>query len=154
MKDWSGKEIESNGGNGVDHKAVDAEVRARKEEMKAQATGSAQYPICPDCGQRHPLVGGPENMGKFITLQLIKMSHSRSDEAAKTVVRETGNDNPIMADVFDRYIELFVPPEQRDAFLEGLCVGLGSGEAQNRKQQEKIEVIRGLVSLVNIALEG
>ena len=153
MKDWSGKEIVPKDSNDVDHKSVDAEVKARQEEMKAQAIGKEQYPICPDCGERHPKVGGPESMGKFITLQLIKMSHSRSDEAAKTVVRETGNNNPMMADVFDRYIELFVAPEQRDAFLEGLCVGLGSGEAKSRKLQEKIEVIRGLVSLVNMALE-
>jgi hypothetical protein len=83
-----------------------------------------EYPLCSECGRRHPVPGGPDSMGAYITLQHVKMGSIRAQEAAALAKKEYGQ-NPLVVKVFDAYIGAFIEPDQRDSFIEGLLLGLG-----------------------------
>lgn len=103
-----------------------------------------EYPLCPDCGRRHPVPGGPDSMGEYITLQHVKMGSIRAQEAAALARKEYG-ENPLVVKVFDAYIGAFIEPDQRDSFIEGLLLGLGSSQNQIEKLQAAITRIGGLL---------
>lgn len=103
-----------------------------------------EYPLCSECGRRHPVPGGPDSMGEYITLQHVKMGSIRAQEAAALARKEHG-ENPLVVKVFDAYIGAFIEPDQRDSFIEGLLLGLGSSQAQIEKLQAALTRIGGLL---------
>lgn len=117
----------------------------------SQGPNGEEYPLCSECGRRHPVPGGPDSMGEYITLQHVKMGSIRAQEAAALARKEHG-ENPLVVKVFDAYIGAFIEPDQRDSFIEGLLLGLGSSQAQIEKLQAALTRIGGLMESVH-ALE-
>jgi hypothetical protein len=83
MKDWGGNEIkrgqnEENvapieGGQTIPEERVQP-VRPEREYELPPMQQVDPFPICPDCGRRHPPAGGPEDMGKYLSHQAIILS--------------------------------------------------------------------------------
>ncbi len=140
MKDWSGKEVKRE----EPKEDREAAMPLGDPHEYLQQAQTNEYPICPDCGRRHPAAGGPDSMGAYITLQQVKMNAIRSQEAAEIARREFG-DNPLIVKVIDAYIGAFIEPEERDVFVEGLLLGLGASEKKIIELEKALARITGLL---------
>jgi hypothetical protein len=148
MKDWSGNEVGNKAapikeeqeaamplgervramygeGEQIEPINVDSPLSPLKIYHDSHGPNGEEYPLCSECGRRHPVPGGPDSMGAYITLQHVKMGSIRAQEAAALAKKEYG-ENPLVVKVFDAYIGAFIEPDQRDSFIEGLLLGLGS----------------------------
>lgn len=150
MKDWSCKEVKRY--ELKDEREAAMPIGDPRHEgivplkiyNDSHGPNGEEYPLCSECGRRHPVAGGPDSMGSYITLQHVKMGSIRAQEAAALARKEHG-ENPLVVKVFDAYIGAFIEPDQRDSFIEGFLLGLGSSQVQIEKLQAALTRIGGLL---------
>ena len=160
MKDWAGNEvkrrqneenvapIQGDKDNVNRPGPVPEEYKFPPRQQVDPKNAGDQYPVCLDCGQRHPPPGSPEETGKYLTAQGIKMSGIRAHEAAEAVEKDAGGP-PVVAVVLDKYIEMYTKPgDYREGFIEGLCLGLGIFQIKVEQLENRL---KKLVGLINIA---
>lgn len=166
MRDWSGKDIER--GQNKENVAPiqgdkdnvnrpipeEYELPPRQlinpEDLPGAKNAGDQYPVCPDCGRRHPQAGGPEDMGRYLSAQVLKMSAIRASKAAVAAERDFGGPT-VVVHVLDKYIDLFTEPgEHREGFIEGLALGIGSSQQKVEQLEGRLEKLVGLMTIAGL----